>query len=58
MFCRTGASGDTGCSEGTVGGVGGETGRGRGERWRNKSGSTAFWESILLCFLEAPRWRE
>lgn len=23
MFCRTGASGDTGCSEGTVGGVGG-----------------------------------
>ena len=42
-------SGDTGCSEGTVGGAG-ETGRGRDERRQNKSGSTTFWESVFLLF--------
>ena len=29
MFCRTGVSGDTGCSEGTVGGAGGDRKRKR-----------------------------
>lgn len=55
MGGRTGAGGDAECSECTVGG-------GRQEEEKvgdaKESGSSAFWDSFLCCFLHIQRLRE